>query len=168
MLEVAKFPFCAAGAKCTNGARYGGFASKEIVDACGANPIGLCGCYDDTAETKMTESNGCKVELTIGESNPVPGPRQAHPVPYTVPFNFKSDETNGKCSIRGGMCEDNFGNETALLFGAYRGADAHQPESHFDGYVPHTLIAAVAVSLILQVALVRRLRGTRRCLIFEE
>jgi hypothetical protein len=129
MLEVAKFPFCAAGAACANGARYGGFASKTIVDSCLPTEMDLCGCYDGTPESKMKDWNGCKVELTIGESNPVPGPRRPHPVPYATPF--KTDETNGKCAIREGMCEDNLGNETALLFGAYRGAGG--PESYFDG-----------------------------------
>jgi len=123
MLEVAKFPFCGAGGKCTNGARYGGFASPAIV--------ATSGCYvPDTAVEDTTEDNGCKVALTIGESNPVPGPRRPS-TSGTVP----ADDSSGRCYLNEaqGFCNDNFGNETALLLGAYRGADSTQAESYFDG-----------------------------------
>ena len=133
MLEVAKFPFCAAGAKCTNGARYGGFASKTIVDECNQLPdFGMCGCYkrgpQGPAESEMTTENGCKVELTIGESNPVQGPRQPS---SSTPVS--ADDSSGQCAHleSQGLCNDNLGNQTALLFGAYRGAAG--AESYFDG-----------------------------------
>jgi hypothetical protein len=126
MLELVNFPYCGAGAACTNGARYGGYASPDIVST--------SGCYaGGTATEKMTEDNGCKVELTIGESNPVPGPRRPMANPGTLP---PADDTSGRCFLLAaeGLCMDNFGNETALLFGAYRGA-AGLPDSYFDGFV---------------------------------
>jgi len=124
MLEVASFPFCAAGAVCTNGLRYGGFASEEIVTT--------RGCYKaDFSVTDASSDDGCKVELTIGESNPLPGPRRAtnRATAAVVPGN----DVSGRCALllAQGLCNDDFGNETALLFGAYRGA-AHA-ESYFSG-----------------------------------
>lgn len=98
MLEIAKFPFCAAGAECTNGERYGGFASKEIVeDPVCALDWKLCGCYKrdgSVGESDMTDENGCKVELTIGESNPLPGPRQP-----SSSTSISPDDSSGQCSL---------------------------------------------------------------------
>lgn len=127
MLEVANFPFCAAGGTCTTGKRYGGFANmKDVADQ---------GCYvDEPPVTVKAVDNGCKVELTIGESNPVHGPRRPSQIGSEIP----ADDASGRCKLleAQGMCNDNFGNETALLFGAYRGAAG--PESYFDGSVPQS------------------------------
>ena len=145
MLEVAKFPFCGAGSTCTNGARYGGYADRSIVQT--------GGCYKaGTSVDDMTTDNGCKVELTIGESNPVPGPRRATADGDLVP----ADDTSGRCYLPSnqGSCRDNFGNETALLFGAYRGA-AGRGDSYFDGSVssPLTLPVTFPVRLLLLACL---------------
>lgn len=89
----------------------------------------MCGCYEPgTAQSDMTTENGCKVELTIGESNPVQGPRQPS---SSTPVS--ADDSSGQCALLSsqGLCNDNLGNQTALLFGAYRGAAG--AESYFDG-----------------------------------
>ena len=125
MLEVATYPFCAAGAVCTNGARFGGFSRAEFVSKLG------CYATDDVAARDTSGNDGCKVELTLGESNPLLGPRR--PTAHPTPSDLTADDASGRCKRNAveKMCEDNFGNETALLFGAYRGAVF--AESYFNG-----------------------------------
>ena len=57
---------------------------------------------------------------------------------------------SGRCFLLGeeGLCMDNFGNETALLFGAYRGAAGLQ-DSYFDGFVSAPLPFAVLLLLLV-------------------
>ena len=136
MLEVAKYPFCAAGAECKNGERFGGFSRREFVKP----PEELSGCYftaDQGEVTIPTAEDGCKVELEIGESNPLQGPRR--PRKSTKEGNklivdtVQAHDTSGRCSldVDHAFCQDDFGSNTSLLFGAYRGA-ARDP-SYFDG-----------------------------------
>ena len=101
----------------------------------------------------MTEDNGCKVELTIGESNPVPGPRRPMANGLEFPGLLPpADGTSGRCFLLTdqGLCMDNFGNETALLFGAYRGAAGLQ-DSYLDGFESSLALCCVSVAACLLV-----------------
>ena len=125
MLEVASYPYCAKGKTCTSGVRFGGYAARVLVSS--------GGCYTpDAKPDQRTDESGCKVELQVGESNPILGPRR--PTPPKTPAAQQND-ASGFCSLLAnqGYCNDNFGNETALIFGGYRGAAG--PESYFDGLV---------------------------------
>lgn len=114
----------------------------------------------------MTEDNGCKVELTIGESNPVPGPRR----PMANGLGFPgllppADGTSGRCFLltEQGLCMDNFGNETALLFGAYRGAAGLQ-DSYLDGFESSLALCCVSVAACLLVGRCKWLPDAARCM----
>ena len=125
MLEVSSYPYCAKGKSCTSGVRFGGFAERDLVSK--------GGCYtSDTKPEMRTDESGCKVELQVGESNPILGPRRSRIATDAAP---PEDDASGFCSLEAkqGYCNDNFGNETALIFGGYRGAAG--PESYFDGLV---------------------------------
>jgi hypothetical protein len=142
MLEVAKYPFCAAGAECKNGERFGGFSRRQFVSPSSLSDS-FSGCYfteDEGGKVTQgdpTAEDGCKVELEIGESNPLQGPRR--PRKSTKEGNklivdtVQAHDTSGRCSldVDHAFCQDDFGSNTSLLFGAYRGA-ARDP-SYFDG-----------------------------------
>ena len=126
MLEVSSYPYCAKGKTCTSGVRFGGFAERDLVSK--------GGCYtSDTKPEMRTDESGCKVELQVGESNPILGPRT--PTPRATGAGPREDDASGLCGLLApqAYCNDNFGNETALIFGGYRGAAG--PESYFDGLV---------------------------------
>ena len=126
MLEVASYPYCAKGKTCTSGVRFGGYAARALVST--------GGCYSSGTNTdQRTDESGCKVELQVGESNPILGPRR--PTSKTAGAVPRENDASGFCSLlpNQGYCNDNFGNETALIFGGYRGAAG--PESYFDGLV---------------------------------
>ena len=127
MLEVSSYPYCAKGKQCTGGVRFGGYAHRDLVSKIPG------GCYKSgTNPTDITDETGCKVELQVGESNPILGPRRSRIATDAAPLE---DDASGFCSLLAsqGYCNDNFGNETALIFGGYRGAAG--PESYFDGLV---------------------------------